>query len=245
MTLIVRTFTISDMTVRTEGDGRVVDAYASVFDVPYEIRDWDGHYMEIFRKGAFKKTASEHKKKKFRKLKVLFNHGTDIYGFPSDRFAMPIGNPERFEEDTKGLITSTRYAHSELADEVLDHIKENRIDSMSFAFRSIQSKTIEAAAGSNDLPTIERLEVAVREYGPCIFPASADAEVVGVRMLADKIRQLDGDNLEQLLDMIRQAPPADHGPGPAPQPSPPEIGPDRLDLMARQAEVMRLRAAAS
>lgn len=243
METILRTFPIEDIQVRSDGEGgHIVDAYASVFDTPYEVRDWaDGHYLEVFRKGAFTKTLSEHRAKKFRKLKVLFNHGTDIYGFPSDRFAMPIGNPLESREDDKGWFTSTHYARTELAEEVLEHIREDRIDSQSFAFQPIQSKRTEPAKGSKDLPVVERIEVRVREYGPCIFPANDAAEVVGVRMIADKLRKLTPRQLDELFAEIKgETPPADDGPDPARLETPPaDDGPD-LGAMERELELLRL-----
>jgi len=238
----LRTFALEDIQIRADGDGRIVDAYASVFDVPYEIRDWDGHYMEVVRKGAFKKTTREHKAKGFRKLKVLFNHGADIYGFPSDRFAMPVATPVDFREDDKGLFTSSRMAETDLGDEVLDHIRNDRINELSIGVRFLQSKTVEAPKGTNDLPTIERLEASVREYGPCVFAANPAAEVAGVRAIAAQLRRLQPSQIEELLNQIRgDAPPVDDGPDVTGTTAPPRQGPG-LAARQREIELLKLRA---
>lgn len=246
MPLITRTLPIDDMTVRTDSDGgRIVDAYISVFDTPYEIRDWDGHYYEIFRAGAFKKTAKEHKKRGFNRLKVLFNHGLDIHGWPAARFSMPIGNPEKFQEDGKGLITATRFARTELAEEVLEHVNEDRINVMSFTFKALRSNTI-AAKKPKDLDQIERLEVAVKEYGPCIFAANDAAEIVGVRQLTEQLQRLNPQQLDELLHTIRQEPPTIDGAPALDDPQTPPAGDgasDLTNLQALETEVLRLKAA--
>ena len=242
-----RTFPITDVSIRADenGERRIVDAYASVFDTPYEVRDWDGHYWEVMRKGAFAKTIREHKAKKYKRLKVLFNHGTDIYGWPSDRFAMPVGRPLDVREDNTGLWTSTRYGSSELAREVLQHIEDEEIDSMSFQGRFLQSKTTQPKE-KNDLPTIERLESTLREYGACVFPANPEANILGVRMVAERLQSLNPEQLEQLLTQIRgEAPPTSDddppsdGPDPARHQAPPAAGPD-LWAMERELELLRL-----
>lgn len=245
--LALRSFSIEDIQIRSDGDGRTVDAYASVFSVPYEIRDWDGHYQEVIRKGAFAKTVREHRAKGFRKLKVLFNHGADIYGFPSDRFAMPIATPVDFREDEKGLFTSSRMAETDLGDEVLDHIRNDRINELSIGVRFLQSKTTLPPKGTKDLPVIERLEASVREYGPCVFAANPAAEVAGVRSIAEQIRKLSPAQLDQLLGQIRgETPPAgtddgDDGPDPtAPQEPPARSGPG-LAAREREIELLKLR----
>lgn len=240
MNLAVRTFSIDDIQIRAEAGGRTVDAYASVFDHRYEIRDWDGHYWEVIRQGAFTKTIREHSAKGFRKLKVLFNHGVDIYGFPSDRFALPIASPEDVKEDKKGLFTSSRFADSDLADEVLDHIRNDRINEMSIGVKFLQSKTVEPPKGTKDLPTIERLEGALREYGPCVFAANPAAEVAGVRSIADGLRRLHPEQLAQLLEQIRGDEPPD-GPDVTNPPSTTPRGPALRSTLEHEVDRLRHR----
>ncbi len=234
-----RAFELIDLQVRTDGQGnRLVDAYASVFDVEYECYDWqDGHYMESFKKGAFVKTLREHNAKGFRKLKCLFNHGCDIHGWPSDRHSLPIGAPLEVKEDGKGLWTSTRFNGSELGEEVFAQIAADppTIDSYSFAFYPIQSKRIDPAKESGDLPKIHRLEVRLREYGPCIFPANAAAEVQGVRNMADHLRKLSPQQLSELWKEIGMAPPGD-GSDPSREQTPPAPGPDLTQLALLELE---------
>lgn len=57
---------------RTEdtGDGLTLEGYAAVFNEAVEINNWEGHFNEVFARGAFKKTISE-------RMPVLqFDHGT-------------------------------------------------------------------------------------------------------------------------------------------------------------------------
>lgn len=234
-----RAFDLIDLQVRDDGQGgRVVDAYASVFDVEYECWDWtDGHYMESFKKGAFEKTLREHRAKGFRKLKCLFNHGCDIHGWPSDRHSLPIGAPLDVKEDSKGLFTSTRFNESELGEEVFAQIASDppTIDSYSFAFFPVQSNRIEPAKGSGDLPKVNRIEVRLREFGPCVFPANSAAEVQGVRSIADHLRKLPPAQLSELLKEIGVAPPGS-GPDPSRDQAPPEPGPDLTQLVHLELE---------
>lgn len=248
MDQLSRAFDLIDLQVRDDGQGgRTVDAYASVFDVEYECFDWfDGHYMETIKKGAFEKTLREHKAKRFHKLKCLFNHGTDIFGWPSDRHSLPIGAPIEVKEDSKGLWTSTKFNESELGAEVFAQIASDppTIDSYSFAFFPILSKRIEPAKGSGDLAKVHRLEVRLVEYGPCIFPANAAAEVQGVRSMAEHLRKLSPAQLTELLKEIGVAPPGT-GPDPSRDQAPPEPGPDltqlvQLELEQRQRELRLL-----
>jgi hypothetical protein len=48
----VRSFPLQDISIRA-GDGRTVDAYATVFDTPAPIHDQDGDYIEVIDRRAF------------------------------------------------------------------------------------------------------------------------------------------------------------------------------------------------
>lgn len=171
-----RVFPLEEITIRAQGDGRTVDAYAAVFNRAVAISDWEGEYEEIIRPGAFRKTIAEQR----AGFQVFYNHGKNIYGSPAERYAMPLGAPVEVREDTKGLWTVTRYAATPLADEVLELIRAGAIRGQSFSGHWVQSREI-SPARPGQLPTIERLEVAMREYGPTPFPAYKDAAIAGVR----------------------------------------------------------------
>lgn len=196
---ISRSFALDDLVVRSEGDGRTVEAYAAVFGAPTEIRDVYGHYFEVIERSAFDVTL-----KRGSKVGVLFNHGLDIYGNPSDRFSMPIGTPESITTDGRGLRTVTRIARTELGDEVLELMRDGAIDGFSFTGKPLRNRKIAAAKG-DDLPTVVRQELALKEYGPAVFRAYEGARVLALRSenLADQIGQLPPDELTQLVEVLR------------------------------------------
>jgi HK97 family phage prohead protease len=197
--LIARSYPLADLVVRTEGDGRTVDAYAAVFATPTEIRDFDGHYFEVIDRSAFDVTI-----RRGTKISVLFNHGTDIYGNASDRFSMPIGTPESITADARGLRTVTRIAQTPLGDEVLELMRSGAIDGFSFSGKPLRSQRVPAAKG-DDLSTIVRQELALKEYGPAVFRAYDDARVLAMRSdeLAEHLAQLPSDQLEELVGVLR------------------------------------------
>lgn len=171
-----------DISVRSGGDGRTVDAYAAVFDTPQEIRDREGHYIEQLHRSTFDKTLAQ----RGNQLQAIFNHGKTMYGTPSERFSMPIGVPLEVKPEPKGLWTATRMAKTPLGDEVLQLIDEGAIKGYSFSgsFLATDRQRAKAAGG---LPTFVRMETALREYGPTPFPYYADAQIVGVRSEAAEL----------------------------------------------------------
>jgi HK97 family phage prohead protease len=174
------------------GDGRTVEAFAAVFDEPTEIRgDWDGDYTEIIDRSAFNKAIADASRSRGGfpgAVKVLWNHGRDLAGKASDRFSMPIGVPVEIRAEARGLLTRTRYSDTPLADEVLENIRSGSITSQSFVGRIVRSdpqlrRGDKYRPGSDgNLPTVRRMELGLREYGPVLWPAYTGAEILGVRM---------------------------------------------------------------
>lgn len=207
--VVERAFPLEDIRIRAGGDGRTVEAYASVFDSPYEVSDHDGRYYEVIKPHAFTRTLGD-----VSRLQVLFNHGRTISGTPSERYSMPLGMPVEVKADRRGLFTVTRYSKTDLADEVLELIRDGVIrgQSWSGAFMPGQSKRV-VAARAGDLPTIERNEIRLREYGPTPFPAASLAVVVGVRSLLEGtltdeqlklIQDLDPARLRELVEIVEK-----------------------------------------
>lgn len=202
----VRAFAFEDVTIRSDGDGRTVEAYAAAFNVPAEIRDADGHYNEELARGSFTKTIAE----RGTNFGVFYNHARTIYGTPDGALSVPIGVPERVEQDERGVFTVTRYLDNPLADSVLDGIKQRAIRGQSFSGRFIKSTRTKGARGS--LPTIVRSEVAMREYGPTVFPAYAEAMILGTRSVGSFLEEIanldleDKDRLRQMLGLTTPLP---------------------------------------
>jgi HK97 family phage prohead protease len=202
-----RSYLISDLSIRSDGDGRTVDAYCAAFNTPAEIQDQDGHYNEVITPGSFDKTIAENG----TRFGVFYNHARTIYGSPADSFSVPIGVPvEAPRADAHGVLTVTRYLDNPLADSVLDAVKQKAITAQSFSGRFIQSKRIRAErAGA--LPQIHRNEVAMREYGPTPFAAYNQAHVVGTRStdlwMADLLRMDREERAELFARMVELATP--------------------------------------
>ncbi|MFE9642367.1 HK97 family phage prohead protease [Nocardiopsis alba] len=185
MTLFSRAYPLEDISVTSDGGGRVVEAYAAIFDTPAEIRDQDGHYYERLAPTAFDKTIAE----RGLRVPVFYNHARTVHGSSSERGSVPIGTPLEIRADGRGLYTRTRYHKTPLADEVLEAIREGSIRGQSFTGRFLQSSPARPprARRGGELATVTRTEIALVEYGPTPIPAYEGAEILGVRSLVDRL----------------------------------------------------------
>ena len=204
----IRAFALEDISIRSGGDGRTVEAYAAVFNVDTEIHDHDGHYTERIDPSAFNKAINDAAPAGSRShwaTKVMFNHGRDMYGRPSDRFAMPIGTPQEIRADGRGLLTVTQYARTESADEALELIRAGAVTAQSFQGSFLRSDTPTPRGGfkpdkAGNLRSVTRQEISLKEYGPAIFAAYPDAAIVGVRQeLITALEQLPPDEAAALF----------------------------------------------
>lgn len=167
-----RSYPLLDLSVKA--GGREVTAYAATFDEPYEVYDFEGHYMESIDRTAFNRTLSQRS----NQFQCLFNHGTTVYGTPSDRYSMPLGTPVEVRADVRGLLTVTEYAKTDLADEVLELIKAGSIRAQSFRGEIVRSASVGMLGV---LRHTKRVELGLRDYGPCTFATNTNATMVGVR----------------------------------------------------------------
>ena len=210
--------------IERTGDGRTVTAYAATFDEPYPVSDFDGQYDEIINRTAFNRHLGQHG---YGAVKVLVNHGMTMFSTPSERFGLPVGTPLDVKPDGTGLLTVTRYANTELADEVLQLIDDGAITAMSFRGPIIRSTPAQRVAGRR---TIERLELGLIEYGPvALQPANPNARIMAVRslMLSDQLDELTDEERAELLAALQSGTPVD---------SPDVETPDTLDT-AEEAPV--------
>jgi HK97 family phage prohead protease len=171
-----------------DGSGRLVEAYAAVFNVPAEIHDQHGDYNEENDPGSFNRSIDHAARSSRSPFRCIYNHGMTLQGTPSDRGSIPIGTPEEVRAETRGLLTRTRYNETSLADDVLEAIRSGGITAQSYTGRILRSSP-ELRRGEKYRPgrdgqyiTVRRLELALREYGPTPFPAFSGAEILGVRM---------------------------------------------------------------
>lgn len=186
--VFTRSFALDDIHIRAGGDGRTVEAYAAVFNVPTEIRDQQGHYREQIDPSGFNKTVRD----RGARFGVFYHHGKTLYGTPSDLGAVPLGSPvEAPRPDSRGLLTVSRYNRSALADSVLEAIRNGDITGQSFSGRWIRSDRPLPRGGyradaSGELPLVTRQEIAMEEYGPTPIPAYDAPMMVGVRSLPEQ-----------------------------------------------------------
>jgi HK97 family phage prohead protease len=182
-----RSFALEDISVRSGGDGRTVDAYATVFNTPADVRDADGEYSEVIDPSAFNRAIDHARRAKGGwNIPVMFNHGMTLFHTPSEIDSVPIGVVDEIRADKRGLFTRARYHDTPRANAVLESIREGSITAYSFsgAFRRSDPKVPRGGFRRNhagDLPTVRRMESTLREFGPATFPVYAGAEVVGVR----------------------------------------------------------------
>jgi phage head maturation protease len=179
------------------GSGRVVEAYAAVFDTPAEIKDHEGHYVEDIDRAAFDDVLHEiapERNRGYWNATCLYNHGMTVHGTPAERFSLPAGVPKHISAEGLGLLTRTEYAPTPLGDELLTLVEMGALRSQSFTGGIIRSSPplrgpgdrYRRAAGGM-LQRVRRLKLGLREYGLTPFAAYSGAEVLGVRM------QLPGD----------------------------------------------------
>ena len=114
-----RSWELADVEILRSADGRTVQAYAAVFDIPAEIRDVHGHYREVIDRRAFNEQLADGT----GHVRAYYNHGMTVHGTPSELGSVPIGSPMDIRADSKGLLTVTRFNKSELADAVLEAIR--------------------------------------------------------------------------------------------------------------------------
>jgi hypothetical protein len=96
-----------------------------------------GHYRERIVGTAFNKTLADGA---LSRAMCLYNHGMSVVdGKPDSLAQVPLGLPLEIRADRRGLLTVTRYNKTQLADAVLESIRNDDIRAQSFrgtAFRS-------------------------------------------------------------------------------------------------------------
>lgn len=182
-----RSYVLQDATIRSDGTGRIVEAYAAVFNTPAEIRDGEGHYTEVLTEGCFARSIADHGSGA-RPLACFYNHARTIDGQPDGTLSVPVGVPLVVREDSTGVYTETRYLDTPLADAVLAGIKGGAIRGQSFSGRFLKTKRAPGVRGG--LPLFTRTEIAMKEYGPTVFPAYVTAVILGTRSTQSYLRHL-------------------------------------------------------
>lgn len=218
-----RSFPLEDISIRAGGDGRTVEAYAAVFNTPAPVRDQDGEYVEELDPAVFNRAISDAAPQGGRegwRMGVFYNHGMTLYGTPSERHSMPIGKTLEMKADSRGVLTVTRYHRTELADEVLESIREGSLPGYSFSGNFRRSSPLIPRGGfrkdrTGTLPTVRRMESTMKEYGPTPFPVYDEAAITGMRSEQLLARfAADPDLAIRMFGMLRDGAPSDSPPLP-------------------------------
>jgi HK97 family phage prohead protease len=205
------------------GDGRTVEAFAAVFDVPQEVHDQYGHYRERIASTAFNKTLADGA---LSRAMCLYNHGMSVVdGKPDSLAQVPLGLPLEIRADRRGLLTVTRYNKTKLADAVLESIRNDDIRGQSFrgtAFRSDPARVPRVRPGQ-PLPEVTRVELGLTDYGPTPRPYYQDAAILAVRSAQEIISALAGLDEDERADLVRMLATTRSG-EPAPATATPNLG---------------------
>lgn len=210
-----RTYPLEDCRILTRADGseygsgRVVEAYAAVYNTEAEIHDHEGHYLEDIDPGAFTQAirmADPARHGGHWGVTVLYNHGMTVHGTPAERFSLPAGVPLHVSSEGQGLLTRTEYAPTPLGDELLELVNMGALRTQSFTGGIIRSDPMLRGPGDRyrkvggQLQRVRRLVLGLREYGLTPFAAYSGAEVLGVRMQLPGAFTEDGPDFTEYAD---------------------------------------------
>ena len=203
---VSRTFELEDMTIRSDGSGRVVESYFAVFrPIRSEVVDQDGHYLEENDPRLFERTLKHHG----LNIPVFYNHARTLDGTPDGYLSIPIGKPLEIKADERGVFNAVDYLENDLANSVLDGIRKKVINGMSYSGRYLKStkrRPGSYARSKARLPLITRHEAELREFGPTAIPQFPEAEILGtraqqvLRMLLNDPTMLSAADLSLLAD---------------------------------------------
>jgi HK97 family phage major capsid protein len=181
--VVTRSVLLDDIHIRADGKGRTVVAYATVWNVPTEIDDTDGHYREQNAPESMTKSVRERAGRIFS----VYNHAKTLSGTPSDQWSVPLGKPTLIQPDRTGLLTHTLYNSDPEADRVLEAVRSGSLTGMSYTGVFLESDPPlprygrYGPGGDGVLPLVTRQQIALIEYGPTPIPAYEDAVILGVR----------------------------------------------------------------
>ena len=139
---------------KVEGDGRTVEAYASIFGNVDEGGD-------RANRGMFARTIEES----FDEIAFCWQHD----------WKWPIGVPVVVEEHSTGLFTQSYVSETSTGNDALVLLRDGAVKQMSIAYNTVKSMTDEDT-GVRDL-----LEVDLWEYSPVTWGMNKLARVTGVK----------------------------------------------------------------
>jgi HK97 family phage prohead protease len=182
-----------------DSDGPVLFGHFARYNEWTEIRSaYEGHFMERFAPGAFKKTLQEQRDR----LRVLFQHGND-----PDIGDKPIAELRDVGEDEEGAYYEARLFDG-LPALVMSGLRAGQYGaSHRFSvLREREEKRPERSEHNPDgLPERTVTEARLFEFGPVTFPAYAGA-TAGVRSMTDDfLMAAVRSNPDEVREMLKQA----------------------------------------
>lgn len=161
------------------GDGRTLVTRFAVYNQWTEINSlFEGHFLERFAVGAFKKTMRE----RFAQLRVLLNHGHDPQ--LGDK---PISTIEDLRDEDEGPVHEGRLLDG-LPELVVDGLRSG-LYGASHRFSVVREEVVDepkaSAYNPKGIPERTIKEAKLYEFGPVTFPAYEGASA-GVRSLTDR-----------------------------------------------------------
>ena len=159
-----------------EGDKRTLEGYASVFDTPTDL----GNFQEVIEAGAFTRALVEHD--------------------PARIIGRTKNNTLELREDQKGLFTRIELPDTSIGRDLAALVERGDIDAMSFGF-TVRSDRWERTEGRN-VRYIE--DVDLYDISAVSFPAYADTTVALRSMPEDKPDDLRRRRLDVRLHDLRK-----------------------------------------
>jgi HK97 family phage prohead protease len=139
---------------------------------------WEGHFMERFAPGAWKKTIRENADR----IKALFQHGGDPQ--IGDK---PLGPFRTLQEDEDGGYAEVKLLDTSYNRDLLPGLKEG-LYGASHRFSVVREEVVDTPDASDENPKALRQhtikEARLFELGPVTFPAYAGASA-GMRSMTD------------------------------------------------------------
>lgn len=168
---------VSDIEVRSGGDGRTIHGVIVPFGVVARVSDGGPAYNEMFQRGAFARTIQQAGSR----VKLLSHHNARTN---------PLGRASLLREDAVGLYGEFGVSKTAAGDEALELVRDGALDSFSVGFGAIQHR--------KEADVLVRTEVKLREASLVTFPAYDGALIGGVRLE-------DFDNIDDLAARLIEA----------------------------------------
>lgn len=157
--------------VKASAEG-IIEAYASTFNGV-------DSYGDTIRPGAFLKTVAERGPTGNRKIKALVNHNAWN--------GLPVGVPQAMNEDTIGLLTSTKMSATQMGRDIYTLAQEGALSELSIGYTPVKfAYADEAQTGYSR----ELQEIKLFEYSFVTIPADERAIITGLKSADDLERAI-------------------------------------------------------